>query len=160
PVLTVEGTPEQMGRQVGELALRPAARILEYPLDYLRSKIRVPGLPHLLMALMMRKCRGLYANIPKAYQAEIAAIAAACPDRGRVVLANTLFDMSHMGLRPLFGCSSVIVPPHRSETGSVLFGRNLDFFPLGYLHEFSLVTIYRPATGRIGFASLGFPAVV
>src|SRR5262245_36058151 len=160
PVLTVEGEPGAIGRQVGELALRPALRLLDYPLDYIRSQVRVPLLPRLLWALLKRKCRGRYANIPAAYRAEVEACAAACPDRGRLVLANTLFDMNHMGLHTLFGCSSFIVPPHRSATGGMLFGRNLDFYPLGYLHEFSLVTVYRPAPGRLGFASLGFPGLV
>lgn len=160
PVLTVGGTPEQVGRQVGELALRPAARLLDYPLDYLRSQFRVPLLPRLLWALLRRKCRRLYANVPAAYQAELAGVTAACPDRGRLVPANTLFDMSHLGIRPLFGCSSLVVPPHRSAAGGVLVGRNLDFFPLGYLHDFSLVTSYRPTSGRLGFASLGFPGLV
>src|SRR5262249_10891661 len=31
PVLTVEGSPEEIGAQVGALALRPAARVLDYP---------------------------------------------------------------------------------------------------------------------------------
>ena len=77
-----------------------------------------------------------------------------------MIPANTLFDMSHMGLRPLFGCSSFVVPKHRSKTGGLLFGRNLDFYPLGYLHDFSLVTVYRPASKRFGFVSLGFPGLV
>jgi hypothetical protein len=117
-------------------------------------------LPGLLWRLLRRPCRRLYANVPAPYRAELEAVAAARPDGGRLVPANTLFDMSHMGLRPLFGCSSFVVPPHRSATGGVLFGRNLDFYPLGYLHEFSLITAYRPAAARLGFVSLGFPAVV
>jgi hypothetical protein len=160
PVLTVEGDPVEVGRQVGELALKPAVRLLDYPLDYLRTRIRVPLLPRLLWTLLRRACRNLYANISPAYQAEVEACAGACPDCGRLVPANTLFDMSHMGLRPLFGCSSFVVPPHRSATGGLLFGRNLDFYPLGYLHDFSLVTVYRAVTGRLGFASLGFPGLV
>jgi hypothetical protein len=160
PVLTVTGGPAEVGCQVGVLALRRAARLLDYPLDYLRSQVRVPLLPRLLWALLNRKCRGLYANIPAAYRAEVEACAVACPDGGRLVAVNTLFDMSHMGLRPLFGCSSFIVPPRRSATGGLLFGRNLDFYPLGYLHDFSLVTVYRPGAGRLGFASVGFPGLV
>jgi isopenicillin-N N-acyltransferase like protein len=160
PILTVGGTPEQIGRQVGELALRPAARLLGYPLDYLRSQVRVPLLPRLLWALLRRKCRRLYANVSATYRAEVEGVAAVCPDSGRLVPANTLFDMSHMGLRSLLGCSSLVVPPHRSATGGTLLGRNLDFFPLGYLHEFSLVAAYRPFAGRLGFASLGFPGLV
>jgi hypothetical protein len=160
PVLTVSGDPTDVGRQVGALALRPAARVLDYPLDYLRSRVRVPLLPRLLWALLRRKCRGLYANIPAVYRAEVEACAAVYPDGGRLVAANTLFDMSHMGLRPLFGCSSFVVPPHRSATGGLLFGRNFDFYPLGYLHDFGLVTVHRPSPGRLGFAALGFPGVV
>src|SRR5262245_25437370 len=121
PVLTVEGGPTEIGRQVGALALAPARRLLDYPLDYVRSQVRVPLVPRLLWALLQRKCRGLYANVPAAYHAEVQACAAACPDRGRLVAANTLFDMSHVGLRPLFGCSSFVVPPHRSATGGLLF---------------------------------------
>src|SRR5262245_44502299 len=160
PVLTVEGEPGAIGRQVGELALRPALRLLDYPLDYIRSQVRVPLLPRLLWALLKRKCRGRYANIPAAYRAEVEACAAACPDRGRLVPANALFDMNHMGLRALFGCSSFIVPPHRSATGGMLFGRNLDFYPLSYLHDFSLVTGCGPSLGGLGLALLGFPGLV
>jgi hypothetical protein len=160
PVLTVAGGPAEVGRQVGALVLRPAARLLDYPLDYLRTQVRVPLLPRLLWALLRRKCRGLYTNIPARYRAEVEACAGVCPDGGRLIPANTLFDMSHMGLSPLFGCSSLVVPPHRSTTGGLLFGRNLDFFPLGYLHDFGLVTVYPSEPGRLGFAALGFPGVV
>jgi isopenicillin-N N-acyltransferase like protein len=158
PVLVTAGDPAAVGRQVGELALRPAARLLDYPLDYLRSQIRVPLLPRLLWALLRRPCRRLFQNIPPEYRAEVEA--AGGPDRDRLIAGNTLFDMAHMGLRPLFGCSSIVARPGRSATGAVLFGRNLDFFPLGYLHEFSLVTVYRPGPERIGFASVGFPGIV
>jgi hypothetical protein len=160
PVLVVEGDPATVGRQVGELALAPAARLLDYPLDYIRSRVRVPVLPQLLYWLLKRKCRRLYANIPPAYQAEIEACAATHPGGGQLVHANTLFDLSHVGLRPLFGCSSFMVAPHRSSTGGLLFGRNLDFYPLGYLHAFGLITAYRPGPGRMGFVSLGFPGLI
>src|SRR5262245_48450803 len=73
PVLTVAGGPGEIGRQVGELALRPAVRLLDYPLDYLRSRLRVPLLPRLLWALLKRKCGGVYANIPAAYRTEVKA---------------------------------------------------------------------------------------
>ncbi len=160
PVLTVDGDPAAVGRQVGALAMRPAARLLDYPLDYIRSQVKLPLLPRVLWALIRRKCRHLYANIPPAYRAEVDGITAACPDGGRLVPANTLFDMANMGLRPLFGCSALVIPAHRSAAGGVLFGRNLDFFPLGYLHDFSLVTVHRPHAGKLGFVSLGFPGFV
>ncbi|HLZ07855.1 MAG TPA: C45 family peptidase, partial [Chloroflexota bacterium] len=40
-----------------------------------------------------------------------------------------------------------------------LFGRNLDYPTLGFLHEYSLVTVYRP-TGKRAFASVGVPGFV
>src|SRR5262245_16481449 len=160
PVVTALVGPTRITRLICARSLMPAVRLLDYPLDYIRSQVRVPLLPRLLWALLKRKCRGVYTNVPAAYRVEVEACAAACPDRGRLVAANTLFDMSHVGLRPLFGCSSLVVPPHHLATGGLLFGRNLDFYSLGYLHEFSLVTAYRPAPGRLGFASLGFPGVV
>lgn len=158
PVLVVDGGPAAVGRQVGELALGPAARLLGYPFDYLRSQVRVPLLPRLLWRLLRRPCRRLFANMPADYRTELETAAGA--DRDRLVMANTLFDLADTGLRPLFGCSSVVGPPDRSATGGLLFGRNLDFEPLGYLPEYSLVTVYRPTTGRLGIASIGFPGMV
>jgi hypothetical protein len=158
PVLVVGGDPTAVGRQVGNLALTPARRLLDYPLDYMRSKIRIPLVPRLLWWLLRRPCRRLYQNIPEQYRAEIEAMAG--PNRGRLVAGNTLFDLEHIALRPLFGCSSVVAGPARSATGGLLFGRNLDFEPLSYLHDYSLVTVYRPTEGRMGFASVGFPGIV
>ena len=155
PVLETAGGPEAVGRQVGELALGPARRLLDYPLDYLRSQVRIPPLARLAWALLRRPCRRLFRNIPAEYRAEVEAMAG--PDRDRLVMANTLFDLANTGLRPLFGCSSLAT---RSAAGRLLLGRNLDFCPLGYLHEYSLVTVYRPGGGRPGWASVGFPGMV
>jgi predicted choloylglycine hydrolase len=41
-----------------------------------------------------------------------------------------------------------------------LLGRNLDYPSLGYAHEYSLVTVYRPDGARHAFASVGFPGLV
>src|SRR5205085_6318195 len=47
----------------------------------------------------------------------------------------------------------------RSATGQPLFGRNLDYPTLGFLHEYTLVTVYRP-TGKHAFVSIGFPGFI
>jgi len=159
-VLHVTGPPEAIGRQVAELALRPAARLLNYPTDYLRSQIRVPLLPRLIWALLKRPCRRIYRNFPERYRAELEAMAACGFDHRRLVAGNTLFDMAQMGFRPMFGCSSWVARPEQAKAGRLLFGRNLDFFPLGYLHQYSLVTVYAASPGRLGFASIGFPGAV
>jgi hypothetical protein len=149
-----------IGRQVADLALRPAARLLSYPTDYLRTQVRIPLLPQLLWWLMRRACGRLYRNFPDRYRAELEVMADRGFDRRRLIAANTLFDMAQMGFRPLFGCSSWVAPPDRTQGRGLLFGRNLDFFPLGYLHDYSLVTVYAPSAGTLGFASIGFPGAI
>ena len=57
-----------------------------------------------------------------------------------------------------FGCSSMIVEASRSSTGGPLFGRNLDFYTLGILDKYGLVTVHRPK-GKHAFASIGFPGI-
>ena len=160
PVLCVGGSPEAIGNQVAELALRPAARLMNYPTDYLRSQIPVPLLPRLIWSLVSRPCRKLYRNFPERYRAELEAMANCGFDLQRLIAANTLFDMAQMGFRPMFGCSSWVARPEQTGTGGLLFGRNLDFFPLGYLHDFSLITVYAPSAEAHGFASIGFPGTV
>jgi predicted choloylglycine hydrolase len=61
--------------------------------------------------------------------------------------------------RGAFGCSSLLVDPPRSKTGGPLVARNLDFYDLGYLHRYSLVTVYRPKD-KHAFASIGFAGVL
>ena len=53
------------------------------------------------------------------------------------------------------GCSTLVVEPGRSAVKGPLFGRNLDYPTLGFLQDYTLVTIYRPR-GRHAFASIGF----
>src|SRR5258708_7756375 len=98
PVLQVAGAPDAVGRQVAELAMRHASRLLDYPLDFVRSQVRVPLLPNLLMRLLRRKCRRLFDNIPPRYRDELEAMSACGIDRTRLLEANTLFDLSGMGL--------------------------------------------------------------
>jgi hypothetical protein len=160
PVLEVYGHAAQVGRQIGELAVRPAAKLLDYPLDLLRDKFRSPGLARVVWGLLKRPSRRLYTNLPIQYRDEIEAVIACGLDRDRMIAANILFDFSHAGLKSLFGCSSLVVPPGDSATGTMLLGRNLDFFDLGYLHRFSLVTVRRPSQDRLGYLDLGFPGSV
>jgi predicted choloylglycine hydrolase len=160
PVLEVDGDAAQVGRQIGELAVRPAAKLLDYPLDLLRDKFRIPGLARVLWGLLKRPSRRLFSNLPDQYRDEIDVVIACGFDRDRMIAANTLFDFSHAGLKSLFGCSSLVVPPRDSATGTMLLGRNLDFFDLGYLHRYSLVTVRRPGSGRLGYLDLGFPGSV
>jgi hypothetical protein len=150
PVLTVAGSPEQIGEAVGALGVRPAERMTHYPDDLLRS-FRVGW----TRPYVLRAGERLLRNLEADHRAELESIArASAVERGRVVLGNTLFDV-----KKFLACSALGVEPGRSSTGAPILGRNLDYPPAGYAHEYSLVTVYRPA-GRKAFASVGFPGLV
>src|SRR5262249_7170629 len=100
-------------------------------------------------------CQVLEKNIPDDYRRELDAVAKfGGVDRDGVLVGNTFADVKKVG-----GCSALLVSPDKSATGGPLFGRNLDYPTLGFLHEYSLVTVFRP-TGKHAFASIGFPGLI
>jgi isopenicillin-N N-acyltransferase like protein len=150
PVLTVQGTPAQMGTAVGALALKPGARLLDYPRDLLKLR----GVD-LLWNTFLGSGRTMSKQFPAPYQEEMEAmIKAAGADRDLVIAGNTFFD-----LKKVFACSAIAVGKDRSATGGPLLGRNLDYPSLGYVQHYSLVTVYRPK-GKKAFASVGFPGLI
>jgi hypothetical protein len=150
PVLVVEGTPEEIGTQMARLTAKPAARLLEYPRTYLKNY----GLIR-LWPVLVKVGSGMLAQFPADYRKELdAAIKAAGLERDLLVAGNTMFDIKKIG-----GCSTLVINPERSATGAPLFGRNLDFPTLGFLHEYSLVLVCRPK-GKHAFASVGFPGLL
>jgi isopenicillin-N N-acyltransferase like protein len=160
PVLRVAGTPEEIGQQLGVLSVRPAPRLLDFPEDLLRHSFKSRLLARLLTRRATRIGGRLLVQFPDEPRRELEAMIATGLDRDRMVLGNTLYDLKNITLPQVLGCSSLIVPPARSATGGPLFGRNVDFFDLGYLHEYSLVTV-RPGTGRaLAYATVGFPGLL
>lgn len=160
PVLFLAGTPEQMGRQTAALAVTPAKRLLGYPRDCLNAELGLLGatVRDLAWAKALEKGKPLLATFPANQRAEYDGLLAAGAPADQLLAANTLFDLKNIG-PALFGCSSVVVPPSGSATKGTLFGRNLDFRPLGYLHEYGLVTVRR-GVGKRPFVSIGYPGVV
>jgi isopenicillin-N N-acyltransferase like protein len=150
PVLIVAGTPEEMGEAVGTLALKPAPKALGYPRDLLKRVAM-----ERLWNVFVTGGEGMFKHFPADYQKELEAlIKASGAGRDGVIVGNTLFD-----LKKVVACSAVLIEADRSATGGPLFGRNLDYPSLGYIHEYSLVTVYRPK-GKHAFASIGFPGLV
>ena len=151
PLLTVEGTPEEIGEAVGRLALRPGRRMADYPDDLLRAFwLRALRRPILQIG------RGLVRRLPDDFRREMEAMyASAGLDRDRAVLSNTFYDVKKIAF-----CSALLVTAGRSTEGGPLLGRNLDYPPLGYANDYSLVTVYRPRGALHGFASVGFPGMV
>jgi isopenicillin-N N-acyltransferase like protein len=150
PVLRVGGTPEEIGLAAGALALKPGARVLGYPRELLQHR-KVDS----LWTFFKGAGKSLYRNFPAERSDELEAIAkGAAADRDLVVCGNTFFD-----LKKIFACSAVVVGKDRSATGAPLLARNLDYPSLGYIHQYTLVTVYRPK-GKLSFASVGFPGLV
>ncbi len=150
PVLTVHGTPEEIGEAVGALALEPARRMAFYPDDLLRHYGCL-----LLRTTFVHQGNRMFGHFPVDYQRELEAIGRSSHvERECLILGNTLFD-----LKKMLACSALLVDPGRSVTGGPLLARNLDYPALGYAYEYSLVTVYRPQ-GKHAFAAVGFPGLV
>jgi hypothetical protein len=150
PVLIVEGTPEEIGKQTAVLTAKPAQMLLNFPRELIKREGADAVWP-LLIAL----AKGMEPQFPPDHLKELDAGAKeAKVDRDLLLFANTFPDISK-----LYGCSSIIVGKERSATGGPLFGRNLDYPTLGYLERYSLVTVCRPK-GKHAFASIGFPGMI
>jgi hypothetical protein len=150
PVLVLGGTPEEMGRAAGVLALKPGARVLDYPRELLKMH-NADG----LWGVFVKTGNGMLRQFPADSRKELEAMARAAEvARDPVVAGNTFFD-----LKKVFACSALLVTKGRSATGGPLLARNLDYPSLGYVQHYSLVTVYRPA-GKHAFASVGFPGLV
>jgi isopenicillin-N N-acyltransferase like protein len=149
PVLTVEGSAEEMGTQIGTLALKPAKNFPEQ----VQELVKAWGLER-AYPVLIRTAAFLGPQFPPDHLKELEAAARASGiDRNLLVFVNTLFDM-----QKLWGCSALMIEPERSSTHGPLFGRNLDIPPFDHVYEYSLVTVYRPQD-KYAFASIGFPGL-
>ncbi len=151
PVMTVTGSPEEIGRQSAALTDDVVRKLVEYPKQFLKLTNRGEKRWQKLLEMS----QSLKAQIPPDYRDEMRAFSEKLDlknewDAG--LLANVIIDLP----RNSINCSSLIVEPARSATGGPLFGRNLDFFTLGMLDKYSLATVYRPKD-KHAFVSVGFP---
>src|SRR4051794_39199946 len=86
PVLFLEGTPEQIGTQMGQLAARPAEKLLNYTKDFLPERGRAAA-----WAKAVVVGQGLLPNFPPEHLREMeAAVQASRLDRNLFVAGNTL----------------------------------------------------------------------
>jgi hypothetical protein len=149
PVLVAQGEPAEIGEQIGVLAIKPAGALFDLEKRFLESR----GWEH-IFSVLLKTAAGLAPRFPPDHLAELEAAAKACGQpRDVLIFGNVAADLLKFG-----GCSAWIVDPARSATGGPLFGRNLDWPPLGRLHEYCLVTVYRPK-GKRAFALIGYPGM-
>ena len=154
PVLVVEGTPEEIGTAAGTLVVKPAVRVLDYPRGLIEH-FSGRGLGALLWKQAIVQGRAMEKHFPADYHKELKAMekASGAPWES-LVAGNTLFDIKKLVL-----CSALLVEGDRSATRGPLVGRNLDYPSLGYVQDYSLVTVYRPK-GKHAFVSVGFPGLI
>jgi hypothetical protein len=151
PVLVVQGSPEEMGEQIGVLGIKPvAAKLGALVKGTIHSRVGKIG-----WTLVTTACNGLYSNFAPEYRKELEAMAkAGGVEREILVVANCIGDVQHLG-----ACSALVVEPSRSSTGGLLLGRNMDTAVVGDLVEASLVIVRRP-TGKHAFVSVAFPGLM
>lgn len=151
PVLRIGGGPEDIGRQVARLAFTAAPRLANYPKDLVNLFGGGSAWPVLLAV-----AKQFLPNFPPEYRRELEALIANSHgiDPDLIIAGNTFFDV-----KKYIACTSLMVEKNRSANGRVLLGRNLDFPTLGYLQDYSLVTVVRPQ-GKRAYVSIGFPGMV
>jgi hypothetical protein len=150
PVLVAVGTPEEIGTQIGTLAVKPVAARLEALVKGSVQERAGPAWP-----VLVKVCEALFQKFPAEYRQEVEAMArAGGAPRELLVVANTIADIQHLG-----ACSAIFVEPARSKTGQLLFGRNWDTPPVGDLARYGLVIVRRP-NGKRAFASVTFPGML
>ncbi|MBI1902333.1 MAG: linear amide C-N hydrolase [Planctomycetia bacterium] len=150
PVLSVQGTSEEIGEQVGTLVGQAARPMQHLPKQILEKHGLGVGWPALAAT-----ARRMMQNAPESYRKEMDAALKHSPgvEADMIYVANAMIELRRVG-----GCSALLVEPQRSKTGKMLFGRNFDFDPFGVLHRYGLVAVVRPKD-KIAFVSVGFPGL-
>lgn len=150
PVLHLEGTPEEIGRQQGELVGNAIGPLLDMPRHTLERFGYGQAYP-----LAVGMSRFLMQHAPPDHRTELDAfIKAGDLDGAGLYVGNSLVELRRMG-----GCSSYVVLPEKSATGELIFGRNFDFPPLEVLDHMHSILVVKP-DGKRGFVSIGYPGLV
>ena len=150
PVMFLEGTAEQLGRQQAELTGDVIGPLTQMPKQTLAAHGGEKAWP-----FVSAMSKVLMHSAPQRYKSELDTfIEASGLDRDSLYVANSMIELRRMG-----GCSAFLVTPERSETGELLFGRNFDFPPLGVLHRYHCVLVVKPE-GKRPYLSIGYPGLI
>ena len=151
PVAVLAGSPEEIGKQYGELVLKPAKGPLVGRVDSYMAKVGWGE----AFPKMLKFSGPLFKIFPEPNQKEMLAAAKTADVDIRLLTAlNLIPDLAKLG-----GCSTFIVEPARSSTAAPLFGRNLDWPPHENLPDFTLVAVIKP-TGKHAVAAITFPVIL
>lgn len=155
--LYVEGTPYERGRAMGilskELIYRQEKAFVDRIHELIPSRIYVSG----LWTVVAWFCRNLDRSIPEEYRQEISGVSQsasnAFADIGsnyeRMVYYHAAHDIGHalQGMH-MVGCTSFSVWDTSSADGSLLVGRNFDFYVGDAFAKEKIVCFVNPTDGR------------
>ncbi len=144
PVLTVQGTPQEIGEQYGVLAIKNAPGLDALLAQFLKDTKQEETFEGIKIL-----SKSLKKNLPADHLAEMDAAAKAAGREAELLyFANTVYDLSS-GM----GCSTLIVEPGRSATGAPIFGRNFDWMNSTGIDRHTLVVVWKPE-GKKAFATI------
>jgi predicted choloylglycine hydrolase len=157
PVLTLAGTPEQIGEQMGVLVGKNSPDPTPHLMEFLKEAMARGTFPAYLKGLtpeavlppLKLLARDLKPGFPKDHLAEMEAMAKTSGyDLDLFLFVNAVYDL-HTGM----GCSTFVVEKGRSANGQPLFGRNFDWLASKGLPQQAMVMVVKPV-GKRAFATV------
>jgi isopenicillin-N N-acyltransferase-like protein len=134
PVLIVRGKPNEIGEKFGKLAVENAPDLLGLHERFLSDSGQTKRYPFIKVL-----AESLKVNFPPHILTEVETVAKTSKHELSLFLfANTIADLSS-GM----GCSTIVVEPERSATGSPIFGRNFDWLATKGISDHTLVVVYK-----------------
>lgn len=147
PVVTLEGTHEEIGRDYGVLLKEPIRMLWN---GYIKVSASLSG----GTARLSRESMRMDPHIPERFRKEMRALAEAIDEEyANIVACNAFPDIYRKG-----GCTTFAVSGPASADGKPLLARNLDFPGLGVLKKTNLVALFKPA-GYKPFVSVSWPGI-
>jgi isopenicillin-N N-acyltransferase like protein len=149
-ILTLRGTPTEMGEQFGHLAILGSPGLEELHKNFVHDS-GIGRTEPFVRLLAMR----LKTGTPSHHLTELeAAVKSSQRPIELGMFANCVYDLS-----TTMGCSTVIVNPAQSKTSAPLFGRNFDWLPARGMREHTLLVVGQP-TGKRAFAISTVPPIL
>lgn len=148
PVLTLRGTPAEMGRAQGTL-LGEEIRFLKE--NYLARWLGRFGAHE----AFLQAAKGFEGTLAPAEREELSTLAEAAS----VPLDDALLVHAFLDMTQPFLCTGVAVGPERAGEGGPFLARNLDFPSLGVSERYSIVCVRRPARGKATI-TVGWPGMI
>lgn len=146
-VFRAEGTPEEIGKAIGENFKEEIPYLFH---EYFETYTSDPE----LRDKFVENAKKLEAYLDDDERAELKAMAAAAGlDWQQALIVHTFLDSIRV-----VNCSTFVVQPPATKDDLLIFGRNLDFPGRDVAHRHTIVEVIRPK-GKYAFASVTWPGM-